>query len=175
MTRILVDASTLIALGTVGELELLTSFDGQLVVLPAIRDEVTTEPARTNLSQFVERESVEVEDAAGDSNTERARALLGDSRVTGDVRLIATVLGHVDAGRDVGVVSDDRRVRTVARGIGAEVTGTIGAIVRAVAAGRSADEGKRLVRAVDGHGLHMTGELRDRAYELIEEAAHERS
>ena len=58
MTRIYVDATTLIALGTVGELDLLATFDGTVVVLPTIREEVTTEPARTNLDRFVEREEV---------------------------------------------------------------------------------------------------------------------
>jgi hypothetical protein len=33
------------------------------------------------------------------------------------------------------------------------------------------EDGKDLVRRVDSHGLHMTGELREKAYELVEEAA----
>lgn len=36
MTTIYVDATPLIALGTIGELEVLTAFDGTLVVLPVI-------------------------------------------------------------------------------------------------------------------------------------------
>jgi len=55
MTRIYMDATTLIALGTIGELALLESFDGTPVVLPSIRDEVTTEPAETNLERLCER------------------------------------------------------------------------------------------------------------------------
>jgi len=54
--RVYVDATTLIALGTVGELDLLGNFDGEVVVLPAVRDEVTTEPARKNVERFVEKE-----------------------------------------------------------------------------------------------------------------------
>lgn len=75
-------------------------------------------------------------------------------------------------GREVGVVSDDRRVRTVTRGLGATVTGTMGVLVRAVEEGRSSgDEAKTLLRRVDGGGLHMTAELRERAREMIEDAA----
>jgi len=58
MTRIYMDATTLIALGTIGELALLESFDGTPVVLPSIRDEVTTEPAETNLERLCERDSI---------------------------------------------------------------------------------------------------------------------
>lgn len=174
MTRVLVDATTLIALGTVGELDRLTTFEGTVVVPSAIVDEVTTEPARTDLARLLETEDVEAIDPIEDACVDRAKELLGDAEVTGDVRLIAAILRRLDAGHDVAVVSDDRRVRTVSRGLGAGVTGTIGVIVRAVADGLPVEEGRRLVREVDGHGLHMTGELRERAYELIEDAGADR-
>jgi predicted nucleic acid-binding protein len=75
----------------------------------------------------------------------------------------------------VGVVSDNRRVRTVPRGLGATVTGTVGVVARAVEErGLSVDEGREPVRRVDSHGLHMTGELREKAYELVEDAASNR-
>jgi len=170
MTQVYVDATTLIALGTVGELELLTAFDGPLVVLPSIRSEVTTEPARTNLDRFVDRENV-VTSPGATVDDERAMAVLDESEVTGDVRLIGAILAHTAADEAVGVVSDDRRVRTVAGGFGADVTGTIGTIVRAVEEGLSETEATAIVRRVDDHGLHMTAELRAKADELIEDAA----
>ena len=169
MTTIYVDATTLIALGTIGELELLTAFDGQLVVLPAIREEVTTEPAGTNLDRLCDRAAVETSPPTGDD--ERARAILDESTVNGDVRVIAAVLAQTDADEPVAVVSDDRRVRTVARGLGATVTGTIGVIVRAVEEGLPEADATAIVRRVDEHGLHMTAELRETAHELIESAA----
>ncbi|MFW5918284.1 MAG: hypothetical protein ACOCR0_02260, partial [Haloferacaceae archaeon] len=58
MTKILVDATTLIALGTVGRLDLLESFDGTIVVLPSIRAAVSTEPARPNLDRLLDRDEV---------------------------------------------------------------------------------------------------------------------
>lgn len=171
MTRIYVDATTLIALGTVGELDVLTAFDGTLVVLPVVRAEVTTEPARTNLERFVDRIGVETTSAATASTDERARTLLDESTVNGDVRLIAATLAHTGADEPVAIVSDDRRVRTVADGLGAVVTGTIAVVVRAVEEERSEETAKRIVDRIDEHGLHMTAKFRAKAYELIENVA----
>lgn len=171
MTDLYVDATTLISLGTIGELDHLRSFDGRVVVLPAIRDEVTSEPARTNLSRWIdEEETIESSFPGTTREVRRAQDLLGDSEVTPDVRLIAAVLSYLDPPEAVAVISDDRRLRTVSRGLNATVTGTIGVIVRAVEEGLPRDDAKSLVQQIDAHGLHMTAELRDAAYKLIEDA-----
>lgn len=170
MTTILVDATTLIALGSIGELELLASLDGELSVLPSIRSEVTTEPAAANVERFLEHPSVESYWQASGGHEERAMEILGEVEPNGDVRVVAAVLAGTAADRRVAVVSDDRRLRTVARGLGAEVTGAIGVIVRSVEEGLPAEEGKAIVRRVDEHGLHMTAALRERAYELVDAA-----
>ncbi|WP_276257955.1 hypothetical protein [Haloglomus litoreum] len=172
--RILLDATTLIGLGTVGELDLLTNFDGDLVVPPVVHDEVTTEPARTNLERLCESHDILMDCPSTGPQLDRAQELLGDEAVTGDVQLVATFLAALDDDQPVALVSDDRRLRTVADGFDVTVTGTIGVVVRAVEEGRSPSSGKRLVRQLDEHGLHMTGELRERADELIEEAADRR-
>ncbi len=163
--RIYVDATTLIALGTVGELDLLTNFDGEVVVPSAVRDEVTTEPAQTNVERFVGREDVRTGDPVLNEVLEEARGVLGGDDDNGDVWIVASVLSH----DDTAVISDDRRVRTVARGFGATVTGTVGVVVRAVDEGMTAEEAKETVRRIDQNGLHMTAELREKAYELINE------
>ena len=162
------DATTLIALGSVDELDLLTAFDRDLVVLDSVSEEVTSEPARTALRQFREARELGASKSVDEAVVERARETLGETERNGDVELIARVLAY----DDIGVVSDDQRVRTTARTLGATVTGTIGVVVRAVSAGRmTADEGKELVRRLDSHGLHLTGELREQADDLIAEAA----
>jgi predicted nucleic acid-binding protein len=167
--NIYVDATTLIALGTVGELDLLRNFDGEIVVLPEVRNEVTTEPARINVEQFVESEDVEENDGFEDY-VEGARDILDESNENGDVQIVASVLAR----DETAVISDDRRVRTVAEGFGATVTGTVGVIVRGVSEGMSEEDAKETVRRIDGNGLHMTAELREKAYELIEEQADQR-
>ena len=169
--NIYVDATTCIALGTIGELELLTAFDGTLVVLPQIRSEVTTQPARATLERLHDRDKITIPTERTHENEMQARDILGESDTNGDVRVIAAVLTHGDNDERVAVVSDDQRVRTVARGLGATVTGTIGVVVRAVEDGLSADEANAIVRRVDEHGLHMTAELRAKATDLIEDAA----
>jgi predicted nucleic acid-binding protein len=165
--RVYVDATTLISLGAIGELGLLTSFDGTPVVLPDVRGEVTTEPARTNLGRFVEREEVKTDDSTYGDYVEDAREVLGENEENGDVQIVAAVLAREEA----AVVSDDRRVRTVCDGFGVTVTGTVGVVVRAVEEGMSPEEAKGVIRRVDEHGLHMTAELRERAYDLVEERA----
>lgn len=169
MTTVYVDATTLIALGTIDELDLLEGVGEPLVVLPSVTVEVTTEPARTNLERFCDAESVRT-DPPIEPADEQAQRVLDDGEVNGDVRLVAVVIAHGDA-EDVGIISDDRRVRTVCQGLGATVTGTIGVLVRAVDHGLAADEAQRILRRLDEHGLHMTAALRDRASVLIEDAS----
>lgn len=169
--RVLVDASAVIALGSVGELDRLAVFDGDVEIPPEVRTEVTTEPAATNLKSALESGLVDGSPEIADNSIERAMDILEERERNGDVRLVADVLRETEADRSIGVVSDDRRVRTVCRGFGATVTGTIGVVVRAVEDGLAASEGKALVRRIDDHGLHMTGELRERADELIDDAA----
>lgn len=171
MTQIVCDAPTLIALGTIGELEHLTSFSGDCVVLPAVQSEVTTEPAQTNVSRFIERYEVATTDPVVDAHLQQAQAVLGEEDTNGDVYLIAAVLGYTADDRPVGIVSDDRRVRTTARGLGAVVTGTVGVVVRAVEDGLDRAKAHTLVNRLDSHGLHMTGSLREKAHALIDDAA----
>lgn len=171
-----VDASPLIALGAVGELDALHVLDGDLVLTDRVCAEVTTEPARENLQRFVEtvehRGHPEAARPTVEGETrDRAMEVLDEPEDSGDTEILAGVLAYTDEGEPVGVVSDDRRVRTVADGLGATVTGTIGVVVRNVEDGElAADEATDLVREIDSHGLHMTGELRETAYDLIEDA-----
>jgi len=171
MTRIFVDATTLIALGTIGELKQLTNFSGKLVVRPTVQNEVATEPAQTNLRRFIDQYEIETADSVVDDYLQQAKDVLGEEEKNGDVYLIGAVLGYTADDQSVSIVSDDRRVRTTARGLGAVVTGTVGVVVRAVEEGLNREEAYALVDRIDSHGLHMTGSLRDKAYSLIDEAA----
>lgn len=169
-----VDASTLIALGTPGELDLLTVVDGQLVVAAPVLEEVTTEPARTNGERFCERNDIRLRRRSELRATDAALDVLDESEPNGDAYLVGEVLWNTgdDDEDPVGVGSDDRRVRRVTRGLGATVTGSIGVVVRNVEADElTGEEAKELVRRIDAEGLHTTGELRERADHLIDEAS----
>ena len=173
MTRVFLDATTLISLGSIGELELLTNFSGDLVVLPAVQSEVDTEPARTNLQSFLDSNGIDYGGHGYEEQIPRAMSLLEESERNGDVEIIAAVLALREEGRPTGVVSDDRRLRTTADAFGATVTGTIGVVVRAVDEGLSVSAGLDILERIDSRGLHMTGELRDKAESLIREASEE--
>lgn len=166
MTEVYVGPTALVALGAIGELDLLTAFDGTPVVLDTVRGEVTTDPAGTNLDRFCA--NTDAARAIDSDWTDDAMAVLNATGATSDVRLLEAVLAATDEPDDdppVGLVSDDRRLRTVAEGFGATVTGTFGVVVRAASEDRyvSATQAKRIVRRIDSHGLHLTGEMREQA------------
>lgn len=177
---IIVDATALISLGQIGELDLLLCFDRRIVIEGEVLDEVSTEPAQTNLGDLLTKDTAGMTRGTanlldeGAEAEQEAKELLGEEDVNGDVRIIANILRSKRKNDERSVISDDQCVRTVARGLGATVTGTVGVIVRAVEeCDMTAEEGKDLVRQVDSHGLHMTGELREKAYELVEEATED--
>ena len=178
--EIYVDATALIALGDVGRLELLSYVDGILLVTPAVVGEITTEPANHRLRAVIGDERDDTNSGvrlrqkeANEEHLDAAKNVLGEMERNGDVEIVANVLHAFENDDPVAVVSDDRRVRTVADDFGATVTGTVGVVVRAVHEGLSPDEAKAIVREIDSHGLHLTGELRETAYRLIDEAAEE--
>lgn len=161
---IFVDATTLFDLGQVGELKLLGTFEGRVVIPEAVRDEITFEPAATNLSRFLDEHEVESL-SKGEAFIEDAQALLDATAVTSDVTLIAGLLAARDRGEEAALVTDDTRLRAIADGLGATVTGTFGVVVRAAKDDKyfPTTQAKRVIRRTDHHGVQMTGTLRERA------------
>lgn len=166
--RIYVDATPLYNLGMIGETGLLTVFDGELAVPATVQSAVDVEPAAANLASLLEEPAVDTVTAdVGD--LDRAIDLLGDDEATLDAAIVAGVLRERSKTADTpccGVVSDDRRVRRLASGMGAAVTSTFGVVVRATLADKyfPTSQAKRVLRRLDGHGLVTTGPLREQAY-----------
>jgi predicted nucleic acid-binding protein len=163
-----VDATTLYELGMVGEVHLLGVFDEPVVIPQSVIDEVPTEPAATNVTRFLDDETQHETPISTTVDAEGFRedaANLLASDAPGDVDLIAGILASLDAGEPTGLVSGDTRLRAIAKGLGATVTGTFGVVARAAREDKyfPASQAKRVLRRVDRHGLHMTGELRHRA------------
>lgn len=161
-----VDSTVLSALGRRDRLSLLATLPETPVVLPAIREEVTTEPAARNVETFCDRHDARAE-TPPDRFRREAVDLLGDD-TPGDVALVAAVLREDDPPT---VLTDDRRLRNVCDGLGARVSGTLGVIVSAVESGLDPEEARELLRDLSGGGFHMTAELYERTRELIDEAA----
>jgi predicted nucleic acid-binding protein len=160
---ILVDATPLYNLGQVGELELLDAFEGEITIPAAVADEIDVEPAATNLDRYLAEEDVETDPDTGGFLAD-ARALL-DEEGTSDVVVVACLLAARDRGEEAALVSDDRRLRAIADGLGATVTSTFGVIVRATLDDKyfATSQAKRVVRRTDHNGVQMTGRLRERA------------
>lgn len=177
MTVIYADATVLIALGNAGRLDLLGVFDGRVTVSDAVASEVSTEPAASNFQVLLNFEKGSITNSIQSSDERQksiaeAKELLNETEINGDVAIIAHVIQHCEKDSAVAVVSDDRRVRRVAEGLSATVTGIIGVVVRAVSEDElTREEGNQLVERIDERGLHMTARLRQRAIELIEDAA----
>ncbi|MBV0923819.1 hypothetical protein KTS45_06345 [Halomicroarcula limicola] len=164
MTRIYVGPTSLYSLGQIGELSLLDAFDGGIVIPGPVADEVRVEPTATNLEEYLE---ADVETAVDEDRVEQARSLLGEKDIGAAVTVLAGVLAHRDPSdrSAVAVVSEDRTVRRMAQGLGAEITSSFGVVVRAAIEDKylSSRQAKRIVRRIDQHGMHLTGELRERA------------
>ncbi|WP_135667122.1 hypothetical protein [Halorhabdus rudnickae] len=102
------------------------------------------------------------------------RIRVGVEQAVVESRLLETLLDAIvddradeslDADPTIGLVIDDRHLRTIADGLGATVTETFGTVIRAASEDKylKMTQAKRIVRRIDSHGLHLTGELRAQA------------
>jgi predicted nucleic acid-binding protein len=164
MTFVHVGPTALYELGQIGELDLLEWFDGALVIPEAVQAEITTEPARTNLDRLLEDGSV-ITSVRPEVRAAVADALEIDPESYEAALLAGLFDDSVDDERTVLVVSDDRRVRALAEGLGASVTGSFGVVVRAATQDKylSSADAKRIVSRMDDNGVQLTGQLRARA------------
>jgi len=170
MTRIYVGPTALYSLGQVGELSLLDAFDGDIVIPRPITEAVAVEPTATNLGEYLASGAAET--TVDGAQLDQARSLLGGKEIGEATTVLAGVLAHREQTdrSAVAVVSEDRTVRRMAQGLGAQVTSSFGVVVRAAIEDKylSPTQAKRIVRRIDQHGTHLTGELRERAVGEIE-------
>ncbi|MFW6017619.1 MAG: hypothetical protein ACOCPX_02225 [Halapricum sp.] len=164
MTFVHVGPTVLYDLGQIGELDLLSYFDGAIVIPAAVRAQITTEPAATNLAQYIDDSTVIT--AVRPAVRKRAADALGLDAGGYEAALLGGLFDEtVEEDRTVLVLSDDRRLRALAEGLGATVTGTFGVVVRAAVEDKyiSPTEAKRIVSRLDGHGVQLTGQLKTAA------------
>lgn len=164
MTFVHVGPTSLYNLGQVGELQLLEWFDGAIVLPEAVQREITTQPAKTNMERFIEEASVIT--SVRPEVCERVADALGIDPEGYEAALLGGLFDDsMDETESILVVSDDRRLRALAEGLGAAVTGSFGVVVRAAVEDKylSAAAAKRIVSRMDKHGVQLTGELRAQA------------
>ena len=155
-----IDSSPLIVLGKVRRLDLLSTLYRDIVMPPAVVDEVLAKSSlvSADLREFVERSEI---------------------RAVQDVRLVQTLI--VDLGRgeaeaiavtaEIGealLVMDDFDGRRVARALGLQVTGVLGVLVEAKY--RGVVSGVRpILEAVSGEGFWLSESLRRTVLDAVGE------
>lgn len=189
---VLVDASALLTLAGVGRMDLLWDLRGEPFVPTAVANEVRSEPAASRLNAAEGRGDVSIGDSGGrirpqdDEDTfavyQEAGAHLGkdlrkvelsgevSARIEGDTALLSLCLALANP----VLVSDDKPLRNVCKALSVPVSGSIGALIRAVERGDlSAEAGRNSLHAMDAVGARLSASLIRRAERLIEEAADE--
>ena len=164
MTFVHVGPTVLYDLGQIGELGLLEWFDGALVVPAEVRAQLTTEPTATNLARFLEDSSV-ITSVRPEVRQRAADALGIDPRGYEAALFGGLFDDSIDDERPILVLSDDRRLRALAEGLGADIAGGFGVVVRAAVEDKylSPSQAKRIVSRMDDHGVQLTGQLRSQA------------
>jgi len=187
---VLVDASVFIRLTEVGTAAWLYGLNGEIVVPRAVGDELTDDPAASEVRRASDRGDVSIRDVsawASDANRaqviETAATRLGTDQdgvfggdepprggalVDGDVALLAAAL----LWEDVVVVTDDKPLREACKSLSIPVSGSLGVLVRAVERGeRSPEDAKDTLYAMDEVGARLSASLVRRAERLIDAAA----
>ncbi|WP_435180042.1 DUF3368 domain-containing protein [Halorussus sp. AFM4] len=177
--RSFVDASVFITLAEIDYVDLLDSFESEVIVPQAVAEEVADEPAASHLDAASDEwlRVVDTVDVVGRQPLEHAATHLdadfsgsppSDSgSVEGDVALLA--LGTT--AEDPVVVTDDKPLRKACKALGVPVSGSIGVIVAAVERGRlDVAEAKDALVAMDEVGARLSARLLRRAERLIDDA-----
>ncbi|HST58241.1 MAG TPA: DUF3368 domain-containing protein [Longimicrobium sp.] len=116
------DSSSLIAIGAVGQLELLRSLYGEVIVPPAVWNEVTT-PNRPGANAVKQASWIRVVPVSNPMAAGQLPSPVG----RGEAEAIALA---IELSADVLLI-DERRARKAALGLGLPVTGVLGLLLEA--------------------------------------------
>jgi predicted nucleic acid-binding protein len=185
---LLVDATVFITLAKVDALDCLAPLEGALVVPSAVRREISSEPAQTQLErlvaagtisdidwfQWTQKREVSGErvaaathlgtDPAATVDTIDGQQVLTD----GDVALLSLARSM----ENVVVLSDDKPLRNACKSHSISVSGTIAVLVRAVERGQyTREKATKKLYAMDEVGTRLSASLVKRAEQLIDDAS----
>lgn len=190
MRWVLVDTSVLITLADIGRLDCLYGIDETPVVPEAVREEITSEPASSEVTEAIHDTGnlrIDGEDhryRSHWSSFQTAASHLGESfpdepagcwvgggvHWSGDVALLARAIEADDA----VVVTDDKPLRETCKALSVPISGSIGVIIAAVERGDlDAEEAKDALVAMDEVGAHLSARLLRRAERMIDEVTGE--
>lgn len=175
---LLVDASVFITLADIGSLDLLRGTDGEVRMPKAVVEEVSSEPAERELEgalgSWIASSSPERDRTSSEEWTDRletAATHLGRSTDPddwgGDIPLLAAATYY----KDSVVATDDKPLREACTVLSVPVSGSNGALIRAVERGDlEAEEAKVKLEAMDEVGARLSARLLKRAERLIDDA-----
>jgi len=138
---IISDASPLIALADIGELDLLRQLYERVVITDIVRGEVKAE-----LPDWIEIST---------AYNQKQLQILKLELDAGEASAIALALENPQA----RVIIDENKGRSVAKRLGLKVTGTIGIIIKAKEQGLI-HSGKDILKKLERHGFWLSEQLR---------------
>lgn len=159
-SRVLVDASTIIALANIGELDILEDIFTQIHITSTIREEILVEdyPETNKIREAVE-EWIEVIEVEETDLQKYEKYGLGK----GESSLIEV------SRKNDKLLLDDPVARRVAEVKGLDFTGLIGLLVESCRASLvSSNKGKRILDKLSRSSFRMTAELYNWAMERLE-------
>ncbi len=159
--KVLVDASTLIALANIGELGLLKDYTDQIFITEKVKEEVIS-------GKVIEHPSLEnsvgnwidVVQAPENDNYSGLKGLdLGER----------SILNYANNEDDIFLLLDEKEARAVAKSEGFDFTGTLGLIVHLCERGElSKEKGREIVKKLANSEFRMTVSLYDWALEKLD-------
>lgn len=147
---IISDASPLIALENIGELDLLQKFYERILITEIIRKEV-----QAHLPEWIEI-STEYD--------KKQFQVLKLELDPGEASAIALALEHPN----LSIIIDESKGRSVAKRLGLKVTGTIGLIIKAKEQGWI-ESGKVILDKLEKHGFWLSNRLRKQLLDRLNE------
>lgn len=124
MPKIVVNSTPLIALCSIGRLDLLEKVYGRILIPQAVYDEVTEKDDAAGRQIEQRPDWIEVVQISDRSQKQMYRARLHDGEV--EVMILAQEAPVADL-----VIIDDNAAKKTAKFLGLRVTGTLGALIRA--------------------------------------------
>ena len=153
----IIDSTVIISLGLVGKLDLIE----EGIIPRLVFNEIEIESIRISL-----KEPIFVIPTPSDKSKRQALEILGDLIETGDSDIVALLL---DLPHSL-IATDDKRLRSVCKAIGGNITGPLGILIHSARRGKiSKEDVLEILKDLNNTGFRMSLELYNTVRERIEQ------
>lgn len=159
--RVLVDASTLIALANIGELELIKNYADKIFISENVKEEVISGESveHPSLEQYI-GDWIDVVQTPEDDHYSGFKGLDSGER---------SILNYANENDDIFLLLDEQEAKAVAKSEGFDFTGSLGLIVYMCEKGSlSKEKGRDIVKKLVKTDFRMTVSLYDWALEKLD-------